>query len=64
VADLYKQQLARPSAGQPVAVFWTCVFLSLVMTERQDDYSSPNFRAAISCISSREMVPYMSMVVW
>jgi hypothetical protein len=39
-------------------------FLSPVLNEDQVRYDSPNFRAAISCISSREMVPYMSMVVW
>jgi hypothetical protein len=38
-------------------------FLSLVLNKYQGGYSPPNFRAAISCISSREMVPYMSIVV-
>jgi hypothetical protein len=39
-------------------------FLSSVLNAYQVCYDSPNFRAAISCISSRERVPYMSMVVW
>jgi hypothetical protein len=40
-----------------------CCVLWRVRDERQDGYSAPNFCAAISCISSRERVPYMSMVV-
>jgi hypothetical protein len=40
-----------------------CCFLSSVLHAYQVCYSPPNFRAAISCISSKEMVPYMSMVV-
>jgi hypothetical protein len=38
--------------------------LSPVVHAYQGGYSPPNFRAAISCISSREIVPYMSVVVW
>jgi hypothetical protein len=39
-------------------------FPSSILAKRPVRPYSPNFCAAISCISSREMVPYMSMVVW
>jgi hypothetical protein len=38
-------------------------FPSSVFAKRPVRPYSPNFCAAISCISSREIVPYMSMVV-